>query len=162
MSSPDSFRSSLGTIFDLLNQRHETLTDLPTLPPSEAVASTLDALPVTLSQEGLGTTGTVTYLLEKILPGCLQAQNGPNYFGFVTGGVTPAAQLADILGSGYDENVQVTLPSQTAATGIEARGLELILDLLGIERDVFQGRTITTGATASNVLGMGMYISCCR
>lgn len=71
------------------------------------------------------------------------------------GGVTEAAQLADILASSYDENVSVTLPGVTASTAVEARTLELVLGLLDMPRDTYQGRTITTGATASNVLGLG-------
>lgn len=62
-----------------------------------------------------------------------------------------------MLVTAYDENVQVALP-ETAATAIEARTLELVLDLIGVDRGVFEGRTITTGATASNVLGMGEFL----
>jgi hypothetical protein len=31
----------------------------------------------------------------------------------------------------------------------------MILELLDLPVDVFQGRTLTTGATAANVLGLG-------
>lgn len=103
----------------------------------------------------MGTSRTTSFLLDKILPGILQGQPGPRYFGFVVGGVTEAAQLADILARSYDENVQVTLPGVTASTAVEHRALEMVLDLLDLEREAFQGRTITSGATASNVLGLG-------
>lgn len=153
------FSSNLRSLFSHLTDRHDDLPTLPTLPPKSAVASAISSLPITLPKDGLGTTGSIDYILNSILPGCLTAQGGPSYYGFVTGGVTPAAQLADILVGAYDENVQVTLPSQTAATAVEARVLETILDLMGIERGMFMGRTITTGATASNVLGLGTSLS---
>jgi len=41
------------------------------------------------------------------------------------------------------------------STNLEARTLELILDLLSIPREVFNGRSLTTGATASNILALG-------
>jgi hypothetical protein len=152
---PGEFAENLRQVLSHVSERHDLLPTLPTLPTPKFVASTIAALPPVLADAGLGTTATVDYITRTILPGCLSAQNGPNYFGFVVGGVTPAAQLAEILGSSYDENVQVTLPGQTAATAIEARVLELVLDLIGVDRAVFAGRTITTGATASNVLGLG-------
>lgn len=150
------FAANLQGIFAHISARHDDLTTLPTLPERHDIQATLAALPRTLPEVGLGTAGSINYILQSILPGCLQSQNGPNYFGFVTGGVTPAAQLADILVGAYDENVQVTLPDHTAATAVEYRVLEMILDLMGVEREKFMGRTITTGATASNVLGLGM------
>jgi glutamate/tyrosine decarboxylase-like PLP-dependent enzyme len=150
-----AFLEGLDKVMDLVKQRYHDLSDLPTTPHSASVVDTIAALPTSLPQTGLGVPAATDYLIDTLLPGVLQAQNGPRYFGFVTGGVTPAAQLADILSSSYDENVQVTLPGVTAATAIECRTLEMVLDLLSIPRDRYMGRTITTGATASNVLGLG-------
>lgn len=154
-SSLAEFRSLISSISDHISSRNESLSTLPTLPSSEAYQHAISSLPSRLPSHGLGTTGALSFIQDEILPGCLQAQNGPRYFGFVTGGVTPAAQLTDVLLTSYDENVQVTLPGQTAATAVEARTLVLVLDLIGVERDVWKGRTVTTGATASNVLGLG-------
>ncbi|KLT38890.1 PLP-dependent transferase [Cutaneotrichosporon oleaginosum] len=150
----NDFNALLAKVASHLAERDAALSTLPVTPGAEAVAAAVDALPPALPQAGLGTGATLDYLLSSVLPGCLTAQNGPRYFGFVTGGVTPAAQLADILGSGYDENVQVTLGDTSAATTVEARTLEMVLDLLEIPRETYAGRTITTGATASNILGL--------
>ncbi|GMK55080.1 hypothetical protein CspeluHIS016_0201360 [Cutaneotrichosporon spelunceum] len=150
----DDFNALLTKVAAHLAERDATLDTLPVTPTLEAVHAAVAALPPALPQTGLGTGQTLDYLLSSVLPGCLTAQNGPRYFGFVTGGVTPAAQLADILGSGYDENVQVTLEDTSAATAVEARALEMVLDLLEIPRDTYAGRTVTTGATASNILGL--------
>lgn len=92
--------------------------------------------------------------LHTALPCLPTLPNGPRYFGFFTGGVTPAAQLADMLVTSYDENVQVALGEETASTAVEQRALEMVLDLLNIERTIFLGRTITSGARASNMLGL--------
>lgn len=151
----DNFEHLLAAVTAQVLERHRTLDTLPVTPAPEAVRRTTAALPATLPAKGRGSGATIQYLQDEILTGCLTAQSGPRYFGFVTGGVTEAAQLADILGSSYDENVQVTLPDTSAATAIESRTLEMVLDLLGIQRETFQGRTITTGATASNILGLG-------
>ena len=152
--SPE-FELSLSTVVTHILDRHHSLSELSVLPSPTDVQRTIGSLPPVLASKGLGTTATTDYLLSTILPGCLQAQNGPRYFGFVVGGVTEAAQLADMLVGSYDENVQVALPGVTASTAIEARTLEMILDLLEIPREAYGGRTITTGATASNVLGLG-------
>lgn len=68
--------------------------------------------------------------------------------------MTEAALLADLLVTSYDSNVQVHLPTQTIATSLENRTLVLALQLLKLSPEVFQGRTLTTGATAANVLGL--------
>jgi glutamate/tyrosine decarboxylase-like PLP-dependent enzyme len=149
------FDDSLQRVFDHIRQRHHDLATLPTLSPPQIIQQTIASLPSTLPDKGKGTSETTSYLINTLLPGILQAQNGPRYFGFVVGGVTEAAQLADVLSGSYDENVQVTLPGVTASTAIESRTLELVLDLLDISRGKYTGRTITTGATASNVLGLG-------
>lgn len=149
------FEVTFKKVADHILERYNALDSLDTLPPVDQIAKTVASLPVNLPEKGLGTAGATAYLLDEVLPGCLPGQPGPRYYGFVTGGVTPAAQIADMLATSYDENVQMTLPGATASTAIEARTLELVLDLLEIPRENYPGRTITTGATASNVLGMG-------
>ena len=76
----------------------------------------------------------------------------PTYFGFVTGGVTPAAQRADELVSRLDANLAVHLPDVSIATTVEDTALRWVLQMLRL--DDWQLRTCTTGATASNVLGL--------
>jgi glutamate/tyrosine decarboxylase-like PLP-dependent enzyme len=160
MSQPSpEFDDSLEQVFNHIRERHHTLPTLPILSPPQTISESIASLPITLLQKGKGTSETTSYLINTLLPGILQAQNGPRYFGFVTGGVTESAQLAEVLSSSYDENVQVTLPGVTASTAIESRTLELVLDLVDIPRERYLGRTITTGATASNVLGLGECIA---
>ncbi|WWC59170.1 uncharacterized protein I303_101718 [Kwoniella dejecticola CBS 10117] len=150
----NEFQSSLDAVISHISTRQESLDEIPILPTAQSITSSISSLPISLPEKGLGTSETTDYLIKEVLPGILQAQNGPRYYGFVVGGVTPAAQLADMLATSYDENVQVNLHQQTASTAIEQRALELVLDLLDIKRSVFVGRTITTGATACNILGL--------
>jgi glutamate/tyrosine decarboxylase-like PLP-dependent enzyme len=72
------------------------------------------------------------------------------YIGFVTGGTTPAALLADYLVSTYDQNVQVHLP-QSISTTVERQTIRMLCELLDLPG--FDG-TLTTGATAGNILGL--------
>lgn len=68
----------------------------------------------------------------------------------MTGGATPAALVADYLVSTYDQNVQVHLP-QSVSTHVERHTLRMLCELLSLGG--FDG-TITTGATAGNILGI--------
>ena len=42
------------------------------------------------------------------------------------------------------------------AVALEQRALDMVLDLLDIPAEWFKGRSVTTGATASNIMGLGM------
>ncbi|KAI9346964.1 pyridoxal phosphate-dependent transferase [Obelidium mucronatum] len=123
--------------------------------PSEtAISHALSTLPTELPPVGIGLAATVELLIETIAPATINAA-GPRYFGFVTGGVTPAALVADLVTSTLDQNVQVHLPKDSIATTVESLALDMAADLMGIDsRTTFQGKTVTTGATASNILGL--------
>lgn len=72
----------------------------------------------------------------------------------MTGGTTPAALFADNVVSAYDQNVQVHLPGHSIVTDVEYSALGLLLDLLRLDRSHWHYGTFTTGATASNLLGL--------
>ncbi|KAH9879770.1 hypothetical protein J1614_001793 [Plenodomus biglobosus] len=93
---------------------------------------------------------------KKILrqPSMLQLDHQISIYGFVTGGATPAASLADNLVTHYDQNVQVHLPSESLATDIEDTTLKLLCNLFDLDPTQWPHRTLTTGATASNILGL--------
>ena len=91
---------------------------------------------------------------EDIIPGFNASGQPPNYYGFVTGGATPAAALADNVVTAYDQNVQVHLPNGTVATDVEDRALTLLCELLDLHPTQWPHRTFTTGATASNIIGL--------
>lgn len=79
----------------------------------------------------------------------LSGSAGPRYQGFVTGGATPASIMADWLVAVTDQNVMV--PGDSIATEVEMQALSWLLELFELP-DSFDG-ILTTGATASNVLG---------
>ncbi|KAG8935813.1 hypothetical protein FRC02_006363 [Tulasnella sp. 418] len=148
--------SAFNVILNLARSDQSLSLSDPTTPTSNPVSikKAYDSVPKELPQKGLGTEKTISWLLENIAQGFAAGQSGPRYFGFVTGGVLPAAQLGDFITTIYDQNVQVHLPEHSLSTLLEARTLEMVLDLLWIDRNAFKGRVITTGATASNILGL--------
>ncbi|EJU04358.1 PLP-dependent transferase [Dacryopinax primogenitus] len=132
----------------------DALPNLPPIADPAKLRTALESLPTSLPEHGWGDSRTLEYLTGSIAGGLAQGQAGPRYWGFVTGGVLPIAQAADNLVTLYDQNVQVHLPSQSISTVIESRTLELLLSLLSLNPTNFPGRTFTTGATASNILGL--------
>jgi glutamate/tyrosine decarboxylase-like PLP-dependent enzyme len=93
-------------------------------------------------------------LQEDIVPGLNRPSKSPNYYGFVTGGVTPAAAFGDRIVSENDQNVCVHLPKESIATEVEDRAISMVCELLELAPTNWPHRTFTTGATASNVLGL--------
>lgn len=107
-----------------------------------------------IPNNGVGVKEATHHILGSIVPALNRSSLSPNYYGFVTGGVTPAARVAENVVALYDQNVQVHLPDETLATVVEDRSLSLLLDLLRLDREAWPARTLTTGATSSNVLGL--------
>ncbi|KIW49769.1 hypothetical protein PV05_11418 [Exophiala xenobiotica] len=103
-----------------------------------------------------------SHLRAAILPYLNLASLSPNYYGFVTGGATPAALLGDFLASIYDQNVHVHLPNETISTTLEVVTLNLLTQFFRLPKDWSLGPSssgggvFTTGATASNILGLAL------
>nr|POE48827.1 l-2,4-diaminobutyrate decarboxylase [Quercus suber] len=124
------------------------------LPSIEILRKARCTLLSTLPESGLPLQETQDHLNNDIAPALNQASRSPNYYGFVTGGATPIAAFADNLVTDYDQNVQVHLPNETVATDVEDAALQMLIDLLRLEAHEWRHRTFTTGATASNILGL--------
>ncbi|KAG7562513.1 hypothetical protein FFLO_02092 [Filobasidium floriforme] len=152
--STSTFESSLDLVTDFLIERNRTLPDLPTRPSRESLDTALKALPTFLPESGWGTQRTIEHVLQNVVPGLWTGHAGNRYFGLVTGGVTEGAQLGDMIAGSLDESIQLNFPDSTIGLALEDRTCDLVLDLLGIPPDTFRGRTITTGATASNIVGL--------
>ena len=75
------------------------------------------------------------------------ASPGPRYFGFVTGGVLPAALASDWLASAWDQNA-FSRASSPAAAAIEAVAERWVLEALGLPDHAAVG--FTTGGTMGN------------
>lgn len=102
-----------------------------------------------------GDHATLDHLLNDIAPALNGQNTSGRYYGFVTGSTLPIAEVADNLVTAYDQNVQVHLPTQTIATEVEDAALKMLIALLDLgNASEWEGRTLTTGATASNILGL--------
>lgn len=152
-----SFHSRLQDSLD----RHHPAPTPPTVPTKETLAKASALLHKAAGDRGHGIEDTISHLLQDVVP-ALSGQAGPRYYGFVTGGVHPAAAAADAIVTALDQNVQVHLPDASIATELEATALDTLAQYLGLKdkqeqnggRMLFSGRTLTTGATASNILGL--------
>ena len=124
--------------------------------PTNGIKNARQALQKSLPELGVGFERTLNHLSPDIVNGLNLSSLSPRYYGFVTGGNTPAALAADFLTSIYDQNVGVHLPEETIATNLEANTLDMLLDLLRLDPETFTHKIFTTGATASNVLGLAL------
>jgi glutamate/tyrosine decarboxylase-like PLP-dependent enzyme len=90
----------------------------------------------------------------QLISQCVYRATGPNYYAFVTGGVTPIAARADHLVTDIDANVGVHLPDVSIATDLEDTTLRWLLQMFDLDPQQWKHRILTTGATASNLLGL--------
>jgi glutamate/tyrosine decarboxylase-like PLP-dependent enzyme len=156
------------------------ITTTPILPSPSTLTTCLNSLPSPTSASyllPLGAPATHTHLLSTILPALNHQSLSPRYLGFVTGGALPIAEAADNLVSALDQNVQVHFPAppppsspqaqaqtwtHSACTAVEDAALRMLISLLDLDTGggsttgdtQWTGRTFTTGATASNMLGL--------
>ncbi len=174
-SPPADLESEHDFLLSAYTQLRRTLQTLPSsspriTPTPQTLTTTLSSLPSPASPtylHPLGPSQTLTHLLTTILPSLNHQSLSPLYLGFVTGGVLPIAEAADNLVSALDQNVQVHFPlspttdspsqqwTHSASTAVESTALDMLVSLLelGTGSD-WPGKTFTTGATASNILGL--------
>lgn len=132
----------------VLNEATNFLHNLDTrpvsvLPPQTVVSS--------LPTKGLGAEKTLEEFNKKYATGII-ASSGPRYFGFVTGGATPAAIAGDWLVSVFDQNV--TRAEDSSAPYIERETIKFLRELFNLSDSHFG--TFVTGATISNFVGLAL------
>lgn len=103
-----------------------------------------------MPEAGLGGAATLEQFRQQY-GSSLTAAGGPRYWGFVTGGVTPAALMGDWLASATDLNAA---DINSAAYYIETETIALLKQLFGLPED-FLG-CFVTGATMSNFTGLAI------
>ncbi|MBX7219984.1 MAG: aspartate aminotransferase family protein [Blastocatellia bacterium] len=123
----------------------KTLADRPVSPRPPVFE------PDTLPAEGWGVRKTFDFFREKYLSG-ISGSAGPRYFGFVTGGTTPAALVGDWLTSTFDNNTADK--DDSSAPYLERSAIGMLRDLFGLS-DSHSG-TFVSGATMANFVGLAL------
>jgi glutamate/tyrosine decarboxylase-like PLP-dependent enzyme len=132
-----------------LEEAKQFLSELEDRPVGTVTPVSLE--PIEIPQGGIGVMEALDRFKERYEP-WLSGSAGPRYFGFVTGGATPAALAGDWLTSVYDQNA---LGSQESiAPRLELDALSLLRQLFGLP-DEFGGAFVT-GATMANFVGLAL------
>ncbi len=100
-----------------------------------------------LNQQGLGTMQTLEVFNQRF-ESTMVASSGSRFWGYVTGGSTPASLVGDWLASIYDQNTQATNGNGDISANIELETINLLLDLFELPKEFLGG--FVTGATMSN------------
>ena len=95
-----------------------------------------------IGEQGLGAEAAIDLFVKEYSEG-LALNSGPRFFGYVIGGVTPAALAGDWLTSLYDQNAFGEMDCMDRQ--IEDEATEGLKDMLGLRSD-FTG-SFTSGAT---------------
>jgi glutamate/tyrosine decarboxylase-like PLP-dependent enzyme len=109
-----------------------------------------ERLETALPEQGTDAAQVVRELAAAVDPGIV-ATVGPRYFGFVIGGVLPAAAAADVLTMAWGQNAGLHALSPAAAAAEEVAG-EWMLELLGLPAGASVG--LPTGAGLGNAVGI--------
>ena len=144
-----SFRHDLLQFSELLQQTAEYAGDFLSRMHEEKVSKAMPSFPVpALPEKGMGAAAALE-LFDNRFADYLVANAGPRYFGFVTGGVTPAALTGDWLTSTVDMN-----PADKSAVSfhIETETIALLRQLFNLPEEYLG--CFVSGATMSNFTGL--------
>jgi glutamate/tyrosine decarboxylase-like PLP-dependent enzyme len=126
-----------------LNNIDEQPTSLPPVEISDTELLT----------EGVGLASALDYFYKHHAATIVSA-SGPRYWGFVTGGTTPAAIAGDWLTAVFDQNSQTLKGNGDVSAIIEIETINLFRQLLGLPQN-FNGGFVT-GATMANFTGLAV------
>ena len=119
-----------------------------TLPPGRFIP---DIPMISLPAKGMGALAALDYF-ENNFANKLANSTGPRYFGFVTGGSTPASVAGDWLVSVYDQNACGS--NDSIAPQIEKQTIHFFKELFGLHSDYFG--SFVTGATLANFTSLAL------
>lgn len=131
-----------------LEEAHRHLSALETTPPANDRG---EKKPLALPQTGMGGEQTLSLFGDRYGQH-MAASTGPRYWGFVTGGTTPAALMGDWLTSAYDVNLADG--DNSVAPLVEHEAIDLLRQLFGLPSS-FKG-VFVSGATISNFVGLAL------
>lgn len=126
----------------------EHFDNLDASPPSRLIS---DIAMADLPMKGIGAHATLEYFATHFADK-LANSIGPRYFGFVTGGSTPASIAGDWLVSTYDQNACGS--NDSIAPQIERQTIHFFKELFGLNLDYFG--SFVTGATMANFSGLAI------
>lgn len=141
MPDVDEFQEGLTAAVEVASRYLASLRDGAVL--SQRSSAAVDV------PDGIGLAPALSHFVEKY-EGALSRSPGPRYWGFVTGGVTPAAMVGDWLTAAYDQNASHRLGS--IAAQIELATVQACARLWGIPTTL-HGQFVS-GSTASNLAGL--------
>ena len=127
--------------------KQQGLAFLNNISDRQTSAKTTVNIESNLSEIGLGTVDALQQFNERFEP-IIVSSTGPRYWGFVTGGSTPASIVGDWLATIYDQNSFATQGQGDISALIEIETIQLLLDLFELPKDFLGG--FVTGATMSN------------
>jgi glutamate/tyrosine decarboxylase-like PLP-dependent enzyme len=143
----DQLAELLGAAKKMGEQHLQHLSDHPTSTNPENIKWP------DLPDAGMGALAALETFRALFYPHIV-ASSGPRYWGFVTGGTTPAAIMGDWLSAVFDQNTQLTSGKGDASALLEIQTVELLLDLFELP-DSFMGAFVT-GATMANFSGLAV------
>lgn len=115
--------------------------------PAAAIAPPPPPMP--LPESGIGTVEAL-HRFDERFGQQMAATSGPRYWGFVTGGTTPAALVGDWLTGTFDTNLSDRTSS--VAAHIEDEALQWLRDLFNLPHDLHG--TFVSGATMANFVAL--------
>jgi glutamate/tyrosine decarboxylase-like PLP-dependent enzyme len=104
-----------------------------------------------IPEKGMGVENVLKFFEENYSQ-LIANSAGPRYFGFVTGGSTPAAVAGDWLVSTYDQNNCGS--NDSIAPQLENQTINFLRQIFGLDENHFG--SFTTGATISNFVGLSL------
>ncbi|MBO9612808.1 MAG: aspartate aminotransferase family protein [Dyadobacter sp.] len=148
------FENELNNLKPILDQvKNASLDFLENLTEKPTYIADHSVIPADLSDAGIGAEGSLE-VFRKHYEKLMVASPGPRYWGFVTGGATPAAIAGDWLTAVYDQNTQSTQGAGDVSAILEKETIRLLCQLLHLPGD-FNGGFVT-GATMSNFTGLAV------
>ena len=139
------YQQAMDYAFDYL----DTLRERPVY-PTESALTALDALDEPMPEQ-VTEAAAILKLLHDVGSPATTAQGGGRYFGFVNGGVMPAALAARLLADVWDQNAALYVMSPIAAK-LEQLCEAWLVDLLDLPADTAAG--FVSGTSTANLCGL--------
>ena len=140
------------TLQEVLSQTQKVAAEYvrqqDTLPPGRFIA---DIPMETLPEKGIGAMAALDHFAKNFADQMANSA-GPRYFGFVTGGSTPASVAGDWLVSAYDQNACGS--NDSIAPQLERQTIHFFKQLFGLDEAYFGA--FVSGATISNFTNLAL------